>query len=239
MEKKLKINYNKLASHYENDVDTKSFNAYYERPAMIKTIGNVKGLKVLDAGCGAGYYLEWLIKNKAEKVAGIDFSNKMIDAAKKRVGNKATIIEANLNKKLPFKNEYFDLIISSLTLHYVKNLSFTLNEFSRILKKGGRLVFSIHHPIMTYLYFSLDNYFEEVLLEDYINKVPVYFYHRSFNDIFDALNKNHFLVEKVVEPKPTKKFLEVDKKNYIKLIKKPHFIIIKSIRKNVKFYNNY
>ncbi|GAB6189722.1 class I SAM-dependent methyltransferase [Marinitoga arctica] len=230
MEKKLKRNYDKLAIHYAEDVDTKSFNAYYERPSMIKIIDNVKGLKVLDAGCGAGFYTEWLINNSAKEIVGIDFSSKMVEYAKTRIENKGKIIEANLNKKLPFEDNYFDMIISSLTLHYVKDLNFTLNEFRRILKNNGKLIFSIHHPIMTYLYFSLDNYFEEVLLEDKINKVPVYYYHRSLNDIFAALYKNNFIIERVVEPKPIKKFKEQDEKNYKKLLKKPHFIIFKTIQ---------
>lgn len=230
MDEKLKENYDKLAKHYEYDVDTKSFNAYYERPAMIKTIGNVRNLKVLDAGCGAGFYSEWLINHNAKEVVSIDFSEKMLEATKRRVGNSAKTFLINLNEELPFKDDYFDMIISSLTLHYIKDFDFTLKEFNRILKDGGRLIFSIHHPIMTYLYFSLDNYFEKILLEDVINKIPVYFYHRSLNDIFYGLNKNNFLVENLIEPKPTKEFLKQDKKNYDKLNKKPHFIIIKSIK---------
>ncbi|SHF35327.1 Ubiquinone/menaquinone biosynthesis C-methylase UbiE [Marinitoga hydrogenitolerans DSM 16785] len=233
MDDKLKKSYDKLSKHYENDVDTKSFNAYYERPAMLKTIGNVQNLKVLDAGCGAGFYIKWLLKNNVKEVTGIDFSDNMVESAKRRVGNKAKILNVNLNKKLPFGDKYFDMIISSLTLHYVKDLNFTLSEFSRILKANGKLIFSINHPMMTYLYFSLDNYFEEILLEDRINKVPVYFYHRSFNDIFSALNKNSFLIENIIEPKPTIEFKKQDKKNYIKLNKKPHFLIIKAIKLNV------
>lgn len=232
MEKKLKSNYDKLAEHYAKDVDTKAFNAYYERPAMINAIGKVNDLRVLDAGCGAGYYTEWLINNGAKEVVAIDFSEKMVESTKKRINEKAEVYVANLNEKLSFKDNYFDLIISSLTLHYVKNLDFTLKELSRILKPKGKLIFSIHHPIMTYLYFSLENYFEEILLEDVINKIPVYFYHRSFNKISNSLYNNNFLIERIIEPKPIGKFKEQDERNYKKLNKKPHFIIFKTIKYN-------
>lgn len=231
MEKKLKSSYDKLAEHYAKDVDTKSFNAYYERPAMINAIGNVKELRVLDAGCGAGFYTEWLINNGAKEVVAIDFSEKMVESTKKRIGDKAKVYVSNLNEKLGFEDKYFDLIISSLTLHYVKDLDFTLKELSRILKPNGKLIFSIHHPIMTYLYFSLENYFEEILLEDVINKIPVYFYHRSFDSISNSLFNNNFLIERIIEPKPIKKFKEQDEKNYKKLNKKPHFIIFKTIKR--------
>ncbi|MBO8160155.1 MAG: class I SAM-dependent methyltransferase [Thermosipho sp. (in: Bacteria)] len=230
MEKNLRLNYDKLALHYEKEVDEKPFNAYYERPAMIKAIGKVRGLTVLDAGCGAGFYTKWLADNGAKEVIGIDFSKNMIEAAKRRAGNKAKIIETDLNKKLPFENNYFDMIISSLTLHYVRNIATTLKEFNRVLKQNGKLIFSIHHPLMTYLHFQIENYFDEVLLEDKINKIPVYFYHRSFTTIFKALNENGFLVEDLLEPKPTEKFKEYDRENYIKLNKKPHFLIIKTLK---------
>jgi ubiquinone/menaquinone biosynthesis C-methylase UbiE len=231
MEKKLKSSYDKLAEHYAKDVDTKSFNAYYERPAMINAIGNVKGLRALDAGCGAGFYTEWLINNGAKEAVAIDFSEKMVESTKKRIGDKAKVYVSNLNEKLNLEDNYFDLIISSLTLHYVKDLDFTLKELSRILKPNGKLIFSIHHPIMTYLYFSLENYFKEVLLEDVINKIPVYFYHRSFDSISNSLFNNNFLIERIIEPKPIKKFKEQDEKNYKKLNKKPHFIIFKTIKR--------
>jgi len=231
MEKKLKSSYDKLAEHYAKDVDTKSFNAYYERPAMINAIGNVKGLRALDAGCGAGFYTEWLINNGAKEAVAIDFSEKMVESTKKRIGDKAKVYVSNLNEKLNLEDNYFDLIISSLTLHYVKDLDFTLKELGRILKPNGKLIFSIHHPIMTYLYFSLENYFEEILLEDVINKIPVYFYHRSFDSISNSLFNNNFLIERIIEPKPIKKFKEQDEKNYKKLNKKPHFIIFKTIKR--------
>ncbi|KAF2956878.1 class I SAM-dependent methyltransferase [Marinitoga sp. 38H-ov] len=231
MEKKLKVSYDKLAVHYAKDVDTKTFNAYYERPAMIKAIDTIKDLVVLDAGCGAGFYTEWLINNKAKEVFAIDFSEKMVEYTKNRVVDKAKVLLENLNEKLSFENNYFDLIISSLTLHYVRDLDFTLKELSRILKPNGKLIFSIHHPIMTYLYFSLENYFEDILLEDVINKVPVYFYHRSFDTISNSLYNNNFLIERIIEPKPIYKFKEEDEKNYKKLNKKPHFIIFKTIKR--------
>ncbi|KLO24357.1 ubiquinone biosynthesis methyltransferase UbiE [Marinitoga sp. 1155] len=230
---KLKKSYDILSKHYEFDVDTKTFNAYYERPAMIKAIGKIKNLRVLDAGCGAGYYTKWLIDNNAKEVVAIDFSKKMVEATKRKVENKAHVLELDLNAKLPFNNNYFDMIVSALTLHYVKDLNFTLSEFKRVLKENGVLIFSINHPIMTYLYFSLENYFEEILLEDLINKVPVYFYHRSFDTIFDALYNNNFFVVNMYEPKPTKDFLKMDEKNYKKLMKKPNFLIIKAIKSNV------
>jgi len=93
--------YNNMAEYYYNHVDTKPYNAYYERPATISLLPQVEGKSVLDAGCAAGWYTNWLIENGA-KVTSIDFSAKMIEMTKKRVGEKAKIIEADLNEPLDF-----------------------------------------------------------------------------------------------------------------------------------------
>ncbi len=67
--------YNEMAEYYFTHVDTKPYNAYYERPATVSLLPEVKGKKVLDAGCAAGWYTEWLLNQGAE-VTAIDFSLK-------------------------------------------------------------------------------------------------------------------------------------------------------------------
>jgi len=51
--------YAQLADAYAAMVDTKAHNAYYERPAMLGLMPDVKGKRALDAGCGSGRYAEW------------------------------------------------------------------------------------------------------------------------------------------------------------------------------------
>ncbi|MEO1087257.1 MAG: methyltransferase domain-containing protein, partial [Acidobacteriota bacterium] len=52
--------YQRLADAYAAKIDTKPHNAYYERPATLSLIGDVDGLRVLDAGCGPGVYAQAL-----------------------------------------------------------------------------------------------------------------------------------------------------------------------------------
>ena len=61
--------YETLAESYAARVDTKPHNAYYERPATLSLLPQVKGKRVLDAGCGPGVYAEWLVEHGAEVVA--------------------------------------------------------------------------------------------------------------------------------------------------------------------------
>ena len=158
--------YEEMAEDYFKYVDTKPFNAYYERPATISLLPDVKGKKVLDAGCAAGWYTKWLLEKGASVIA-LDFSPNMIEMTKKRVGNKAEIIRADLNDPLNFiEDESIDVVLSSLTLHYIKNWDVVMSEFNRILKKDGQLVFSVHHPFMDFTVYNKENYFLTELLEE-------------------------------------------------------------------------
>jgi 2-polyprenyl-3-methyl-5-hydroxy-6-metoxy-1,4-benzoquinol methylase len=86
--------YEALAEAYAAVIDTKPHNAYYERPATLSLLPEVKGKRVLDAGCGPGVYSEWLIQRGAEAVA-IDASAKMVQLAKQRLGRTTGIWQAD------------------------------------------------------------------------------------------------------------------------------------------------
>ncbi len=115
-------------------------------PAIQQFLGDVSGKVILDAGCGNGYWARKL-STSARKVIGIDGSKELIEIAKKRgVPSNVTFKVVDLTKALPFKDSYFDLIISNMTLHYLPNIKAIAKEFNRVLKKGGKIIFSIAHP---------------------------------------------------------------------------------------------
>src|SRR6516225_6970499 len=62
-------NYSGFADRYSAAVPTKPHNALYERPAMLSLLPDVRGRRVLDAGCGPGLYAEWLAQQGASVVA--------------------------------------------------------------------------------------------------------------------------------------------------------------------------
>jgi SAM-dependent methyltransferase len=224
----------KLAKFYDKDFEEYSpFNTYYERPAMINLIDNVDGKYILDAGCAGGWYSEKLLEMGAN-VTSIDINEKMIEIAKKRVSNKADILCCDLNKELPFNNDSFDMIISSLTLHYVNDLEKTFKEFKRILKPNSTLLYSTHHPYMNFKRNNEENYFNHHLKSEIWKKggknpvsVKINFHHRSFEKIINTTTK-FFILDKVIEPKPVSDFKVVDEENYHYLNKNPHFLIVKS-----------
>lgn len=224
--------YEEMAEHYFKYVDTKPHNADYERPATLSLLPEVKGKKALDAGCAAGWYTKWLVDNGAE-VTAIDFSPKMLEMAKKRVGNKAGFIRADLNEPLDFiEDKSIDIIVSSLTLHYLKSWDTVMGEFNRILKDGGQLVFSVHHPFMDFTVHNKENYFLTELLEEqwstFNGKVKVQFYRRPLCDIFSSVTNSGFVIEKLLEPMPTEQFRIKRPDIYEVMIKRPQFLFIRA-----------
>ena len=224
--------YEEMAEYYFEYVDTKPFNAYYERPATTSLLPAVKGKNVLDAGCAAGWYTQWLLDQGAT-VTAVDFSPQMIAMTKKRVGNRAEVVQADLNEPLRFiEDQSFDVVLSSLTLHYLKSWETVMSEFNRILKKEGQLVFSVHHPFMDFTVFHRENYFLTELIEDEWQtnkgKVKVQFFRRPLNSIITSVIDAGFIIEKLLEPMPTEEFKMKHPDVYDRLTQRPQFLFIKA-----------
>jgi SAM-dependent methyltransferase len=233
MKDKILKSYQRLSKDYELHVDTESpVNAYYERPALLNVLpANVSGLRVLDAGCAAGWYTEQLLHKGAE-VVSIDISPEMIEATKRRIDDKATVFVHDLSNPLPLPNDHFELIVCSLTLHYLEDWEATFKEFHRVLKKGGHFIFSIHHPFADFTLFKRENYFAIELLEDEwekkeAGKVKVYFYRRPLQDIVHVTTK-YFELMQMIEPQPVPEFQNLSPHLYERMIEQPQFLIIQA-----------
>lgn len=231
----IKDTYDKLASTYKENLDVANpYNSYYERPAMMEMVPKkLEGKSILDAGCAAGWYTSQFVERGAN-VTAIDVSYEMVKAAKESMGEKATFLCHDLQEVLPFEDHTFDVIVSSLTLHYLENWNQVFQEFRRVLKPGGEFIYSIHHPFMDFTKFTCKNYFEKQLLLDTWVKpnitIEVEFFRRSLQDVINETT-NYFMLEKMVEPRPVEKMKEVNEKSYYYLNTNPHFLIVKAVNK--------
>lgn len=234
MKDKIKETFNDLAGAYEHSIDTQNlYNSEYERPAMLAQLPeDLSGKRILDAGCAAGWYTEQLV-DRGAGVRAVDMSPEMVAAAKRRIGDKADVRCLDLASKLPFEEERFDYIVSSLTLHYIEDWELTFKEFQRILKPGGELLFSVHHPFTDIKLSREMEYFStELIVDTWKKQGKVYevpFFRRPLGDIITK-TLQHFSVEQVIEPKPTQKFKELDAERYGRLMKAPNFLIVKATK---------
>ncbi|PPA68637.1 class I SAM-dependent methyltransferase [Jeotgalibacillus proteolyticus] len=235
MSKNTRDIYNILASTYQNDIDEGSpYNAYYERPAMMASLPSpLKGKKVLDAGCSAGWYSAQLWQQGAI-VTGVDVSPEMVNAANQRLGGQASFYCLDLQEPLPFEADSFDVIVSSLTLHYLKDWTAVFQEFNRILKVGGTLLFSVHHPFMDWTRYECKDYFKTQLLTETWNKptvtIDVSFYRRPLQQIVNDTTR-FFHLDQLIEPQPIEKMRTVNEKSYNYLMTNPHFLIVRAVSK--------
>jgi SAM-dependent methyltransferase len=120
-----------------------------EWPAMRALLPDLQGRRVVDLGCGFGWFCRWAREQGAVQVLGIDISEQMLARARAGSADGAiTYVQADL-ESLHLPTASFDLTYSSLALHYLKDPSALLATVHRALVPGGRLVFSTEHPIYT------------------------------------------------------------------------------------------
>lgn len=120
-----------------------------EWPKMEEMLPSITGKQVIDLGCGYGWFCRWARTQQAENVIGIDLSTKMLERAAEMTQDNAITYQLADLETLSLFPEQTDLIYSSLTLHYLSDISTLLSTVHQALKPGGMLVFSAEHPIYT------------------------------------------------------------------------------------------
>ena len=120
-----------------------------EWPALQALLPDLRGRVVLDLGCGFGWFCRWARENGAAHVLGIDVSEKMLAQASATTLDAAVTYTRADMERLELPPASFDLVYSSLALHYIANLHGLLSQVHRSLVQGGSLIFSVEHPIYT------------------------------------------------------------------------------------------
>ena len=119
-----------------------------EEPVFRAAVGDPRGVKVLDLGCGTGRHAIWLASCGA-RVTAVDFSEGMLAAARTKPGADAIeFVTHDLSQPLPFADETFDLVVSGLVLEHIPDLDGFFREAWRVLNPTGRAVISAMHPAM-------------------------------------------------------------------------------------------
>lgn len=223
----------------DNEVNA---NNLFEIPALFSMMPDLKGKRILDLGCGFGEHCKRFVDCGAEKVVGIDISEKMLKVAMAENSDpRITYINISMEEISQLK-EKFDIVISSLAFHYVEDFEGVIRNIYNMLDDKGIFIFSQENPLCTChsggnrwtrdekgnkLYLNLSHYGvegerESVWFVDNVKK-----YHRTFSTIINTLIGAGFSVEKMIEPLPTEELLE-KYPDYRDLFHKPDFLLIKA-----------
>ncbi|SDC66108.1 class I SAM-dependent methyltransferase [Shouchella lonarensis] len=214
-------------------------------PAILSLIGDIKGKRVLDAGCGEGY-LSRMLDNRGAKVTAVDYSTSMLDIAKKRTTkvDAITFQQGNCEDLSFLQSKSFDCIVSNMVIQDLANYEQAFQEMHRLLVAGGTFVFSILHPCFVTpeygwergedgepSHWKVDKYFYEGAYEqDFGDKENMLFFHRTLTSYVNTLTKTGFVLEELVEPQPSKEILEAHPEAALKL-RRPDFIVFKLRRR--------
>jgi SAM-dependent methyltransferase len=213
------------AAHNESNV----WNAWYERPAILALLPEISGRRVLDAGCGSGAHSAELL-GRGASVVGVDSSTALLEIARRRLGADVDLHLADLGDPLPLPDGDVDVVLASLVMHYLEDWTRTLREFRRVLRPGGSLVMSTHHPFMDYIlsgsenYFAREQYGEQWMLGG--KAVAMRFWRRPLHAILEAVTDAGFTLAQLGEPLPLPEVRDRDPHAWKLLTTQPRFLFL-------------
>ncbi|MDR8523721.1 class I SAM-dependent methyltransferase [Shewanella fidelis] len=224
--------YTKHAVKYAEVVKDNIYNALLERPSTMALLGDLQGKDVIDMGCGSGEYAQWLLEQSVGRLTCIDISEEMIDLVKNKFGLNVHAYCQNLSQGLPLeKDNSADVIVCPLVLHYIENLTPVFESVCRVLKPGGYIVFSTHHPFADFECSESGNYFNRELVEEEWDTVgtpvKVQFYRRSLTEISEAVTNSGLLISKISEGMIDEKAKDLSESTYNHLKNNPNFIFFR------------
>ena len=217
-----------------------SANILEEKPALYAIAPDLHGKRVLDLGCGNGENCAEFCALGASYVLGVDISEKMLTVAREEHPDIA-FLRADMND-LSCIDERFDVVFSSLAVHYIEDFARMAKEVSCLLADGGYFIFSQEHPLTTAplagaswtkdaegnaLHYNLTDYTKSGKRTTSWFVDGVIKYHRTFSDIVCALADAGLMIETMQEPTPTQETITRDPK-WEKCLHKPNFLLIRA-----------
>ncbi len=191
--------------------DPLSPNSVMEEPAFHDAIGELEGRSVLDLGCGDGSTAALIVAAGAQSYVGVDGSATMIDTAQALYGSaQARFVCGDIEDPDSIAGT-FDLVISRMALHYVERLDVVIDRIRLAVPVGGRMVFSVVHPIITSdngsgggqrTTWTVDRYFDRGPRDRSWFGSTVRWYHRTTEDYVRIATDHGFRIETLSECEP-------------------------------------
>ena len=237
-------NWDKAAADWDKEIaHQNTYRTHLITTALEKLLTNVAGKKILDAGCGNGYFSSWLTERGAQ-VFGVDGSSEMIEIAKMKYADIPFKVH-DLTLNFPEPDQSYDFVFANMLLMHMDSISIFLSDAKRLLKPNGELIFSVLHPCFNQptsnLYKTL---WQKItfakpssLAFDYYShhpgryeshfKTKLSHYHRTLEEYSNVTSNSGFTIMQIIEPHelPTE-FLEKHPK-FEYATRLPRFIFFK------------
>ena len=188
MTERTRASYASWASSYDSDPNPQTA---LEFGPVLDALGAKVGERLLDAACGTGRYTARLYDQGVD-VTGCDFSPEMLAIAREKLPH-VELVEADLNQPLPFADASFEAVLCGQALKHLPDLTGAMREFARVLRPGGRFVFSVTHPDMDWTGYDMKP------VDIYVMREHADIFHHRFFDYFDAAEQAEFAVRNVLQ----------------------------------------
>lgn len=209
---------------------------------LMALLPEIDGRRILDLGCGAGQIAHHLATRGAAEVIGVDVSERMLAVARAEWAHARVTYSHAPIEEVTFPPAHFDLVVSSLALHYVVDYAGLVRKIAGWLTPGGVLVYTTEHPIFTarlpthgWVFdergrrtaWSLDRYADEGAREEMWFVPGVLKVHRTFATLINGLLDAGLTVERVVEPMPSEEWLR-DRPQFADERRRPMFLLVRA-----------
>ena len=206
---------------HDRPLDSASYGPWSPPESELQLLGDVAGLRILDLGCGGGQNCIAFARQSA-RVTGVDLSEMQIAHARRLAAAEGVSVDLVLGSMVDlgaFDTGATDIVFSCYTFPYIADIARCLAECARVLCPGGRLVFSLDHPIRGCFF---DEEAGELLpypARDYFDETPVRWrfdgtsvrmetIHRTLDTWIELLNTAGFHVARLLEPAPPAAMLD-------------------------------
>ncbi|MBN9280031.1 MAG: methyltransferase domain-containing protein [Hyphomicrobium sp.] len=214
-----------------------------EWPRLQAMLPDVRGLRIVDLGCGFGWFCRWARENGAADVLGIDLSENMLARARAATPDDAITYQQHDLATVALPKGRFDLAYSSLAIHYLEDVARLFAEVHAALIPGGHFVFSTEHPILMASRraewlphldgaptWPVDSYLAEGARTTEWFRPGVVKYHRTLATTLNALIGAGFAIAHVEEYGPTLEQIAAQPE-WAKERERPMFLLV-SARRN-------
>ena len=217
-------------------------NNLFEIPSLLAMLPDLSGKRILDLGCGFGEHCKAFVMRGAEFVMGVDISERMLEVARRENSDARIAYRHMPMEEIDKLEERFDLVVSSLAIHYVKDFGALMKKIYGLLTPGGVMVYSQEHPLVTChsggdrwtrdeegkkLHVNISRYgvSGERQVSWFVDHLQIY--HRTFSEIVNTLISVGFALEEMVEPLPDDALL-AKYPDYADLFHKPDFLLVRA-----------